>query len=246
MTATRGVEYDRRRRQAQPRGFATALLLYCTLFASGCAARSAPASTDVPFSSTRAAEPSVTATVLPPLATTAARPSPTTAEVARTSSPTAHSPIANRPMARVGPPRVNAHLVYDDARREVVLFGGYSTEGGGTGRLGDTWTWDGRAWTERQPTRSPSARQNAHLVYDEAREQVVLFGGATPGGVRGDMWTWNGEDWRRRRAGRGCGTARLGRPSGSRPTISIRPTPVRAGTRRVLEPILIPYGGIAN
>ena len=44
------------------------------------------------------------------------------------------------------------------------------------------------------------------MVYDEAREQVVLFGGTTPGGVRGDMWTWNGEDWRRRAA---PGTPRL-------------------------------------
>jgi hypothetical protein len=33
-------------------------------------------------------------------------------------------------------------MVYDAARQETVMFGGY-----GPGLKGDTWTWDGSTWT---------------------------------------------------------------------------------------------------
>lgn len=47
-----------------------------------------------------------------------------------------------------GPGARSAHtLVYDSARRRVVLFGG----GDQQGRFGDTWEWDGERWDFRGP-----------------------------------------------------------------------------------------------
>jgi hypothetical protein len=72
---------------------------------------------------------------------------------------------------------------------EVVLFGG---DGDG-GPVGDTWSWDGAAWTQRSGT-GPSARQGAAMA---ARgSEVVLFGGRdTSFDDLADTWTWDGTKW---------------------------------------------------
>jgi len=100
----------------------------------------------------------------------------------------------------VSPPaRQFASMVYDAARRVVVLFGG-QTVSPTTPILNDTWTWDGTSWTQQHPARSPAARIAAAITYDSARERVVLFGG-DPGqgqafsGGDGDTWTWDGANW---------------------------------------------------
>jgi hypothetical protein len=99
------------------------------------------------------------------------------------------------------PTRLVASMAYDAATGDVVLFGGDSptTE---TGRLDDTWTWNGTNWTEQAPATHPSARFGAAMTYDAATGNVVLFGGAGPAGkapgtdcVFGDTWTWNGTTW---------------------------------------------------
>jgi hypothetical protein len=56
-----------------------------------------------------------------------------------------------------------------------VLFGG-----------GDTWTWNGTAWTKHKPAHSPGCCPA--MAYDAATGTVVLFGG-------GDTWSWDGTDW---------------------------------------------------
>ena len=44
---------------------------------------------------------------------------------------------------------------------------------------------------------SPGPRYGHEMVYDEAREVVVLFGGFGPDGVpKGDTWLWDGQSWR--------------------------------------------------
>jgi hypothetical protein len=66
--------------------------------------------------------------------------------------------------------------------------------------LADTWEWDGGDWTQAQDT-GPSARSGHALAYghatayDQARGQIVLFGGntAAPGAttsadLRSDTW----------------------------------------------------------
>jgi len=96
-----------------------------------------------------------------------------------------------------GPPaRENASMVFDAGHGVMVLFGG-STR---TGVLGDTWTWDGDAWTEQHPATSPAPREAAAMAYDEAHHQVVLFGGVGASGQasaspESETWTWDGSTW---------------------------------------------------
>jgi hypothetical protein len=83
-------------------------------------------------------------------------------------------------------------MAYDAARGEVVLFGGRD----GTQFLGDTWTWNGTAWTEEHPDTSPSPRVGMGMAYDAARSLVVLFGGCCDDqGELNDTWTWDGTTW---------------------------------------------------
>lgn len=49
-------------------------------------------------------------------------------------------------------------------------------------------------WTEVFPQTNPPPRNDHFLVYDAARGQVVLFGGAEHPDSN-DTWVWNGTDW---------------------------------------------------
>jgi len=89
-------------------------------------------------------------------------------------------------------------MAYDAAAGTVVLFGGL---GAGNQPLADTWEWNGttKAWTQRFPASSPSARRGM-LAYDAARKNIVFFGGDNGAGdccdtYYGDTWTWNGVTW---------------------------------------------------
>jgi len=88
--------------------------------------------------------------------------------------------------------RAEACMVYDNARRRLVLFGGYSVVAGKRTRFGDTWEWDGRIWLQVS-TSGPSPRNGATMTYDPIRRRVLLFGGNGPSG---ETWTWDGKSWR--------------------------------------------------
>ena len=75
---------------------------------------------------------------------------------------------APRPPARAG-----HALAYDGARGRVVLFGGNVS----IGYLGDTWEWNGTAWTNVTPATGSPARSGHALAYDGSRGRMVLFGG---------------------------------------------------------------------
>src|SRR5207249_4266269 len=62
-------------------------------------------------------------------------------------------------------------MACDGARGRVVLFGGR-----GPLVLGDTWEWDGSAWTLRSSS-GPEPRLGHAMAYDADRGRVVLFGG---------------------------------------------------------------------
>ena len=49
---------------------------------------------------------------------------------------------------------MGAVMVYDDARRHVVLFGGRGAPGGAADYPNDLWAWDGQRWRELLPTDS--------------------------------------------------------------------------------------------
>jgi hypothetical protein len=87
------------------------------------------------------------------------------------------------------PGRHNADMVYDGARHEVILFGGYD------GRyLNDTWAWNGTTWNQLRPATSPPPRDTHSLVYDPASQTAILFGGFN-GARLGDTWSWDGTTW---------------------------------------------------
>ncbi|MGC4121273.1 MAG: kelch repeat-containing protein [Myxococcales bacterium] len=82
---------------------------------------------------------------------------------------------------------------FDSARRKTVVFGG---EG-----WGDTWTWDGAAWSKSSPLDlakdgNPSTRARHAMAYDAERDRVVLFGGTDHNGQPlDDTWEWDGVEW---------------------------------------------------
>lgn len=92
--------------------------------------------------------------------------------------------------------RNNHAIVYDAARGQVLLFGGYDTDLGV--ELDDTWSFDGTNWTQLSPAAHPSIRGGALMAYDAERERVVLFGGWVGNGHLGDTWEWDGTNWEQR------------------------------------------------
>lgn len=93
-------------------------------------------------------------------------------------------------------PRGGHRMVYDAARGEVVLFGGGASFGAAS--FNQTWVWNGTTWTQRTPAAAPTARFEPGMVYDAARQEVVLFGGASPAGLAADTWVWQGTTWTQR------------------------------------------------
>lgn len=102
---------------------------------------------------------------------------------------------ANHPVGR------DKHvMVYDAQLDMLVLFGGKVNTGGHGGDQNDTWLYDltTHTWTQHLTTDQPSPRANQAMVYDSARQVVVLFGGFGPLNdtvVLGDTWEWAGGDW---------------------------------------------------
>src|SRR5262245_40074365 len=67
-------------------------------------------------------------------------------------------------------------MVYDEARRQLLLFGGWGPEGAQpAGDRNSLWQWDGQRWSQLSSS-GPSARHDPALTYDVARQRVVLFG----------------------------------------------------------------------
>ena len=86
-------------------------------------------------------------------------------------------------------------MAYDPATGDTVLFGGAEITSGPAIMLSDTWTWDGATWTEQFPSASPPALYGASLAYDDATNDLVLFGGLSDTGDMSETWTWNGITW---------------------------------------------------
>jgi hypothetical protein len=104
-------------------------------------------------------------------------------------------------------PRSNAAMVFDAATGQTVLYGGYN----GTSYDSDTWTWDGKNWTERcvacgpGPVQQPTNEQ-APMGYDPVRHEVVMWvpyvypykypNGVTGVGIVQQTWVWSGLGWK--------------------------------------------------
>jgi hypothetical protein len=82
-------------------------------------------------------------------------------------------------------------MAHDPLRRRTVWFGG----GDNCTDSGETWEWDGNAWT-RVATTGPAARRAGKMVYDSARDVVLLFGGVGCFPTHyADLWAWDGTTW---------------------------------------------------
>lgn len=90
--------------------------------------------------------------------------------------------------------RLRHGMAYDSVRRVHVMFGGTGAEQVNPNTVryyahADTWEFDGsaRSWTLRSATNPPA--QDASLVFDAARNRVLLYSGdtGTP-----QTWLWNG------------------------------------------------------
>jgi hypothetical protein len=91
------------------------------------------------------------------------------------------------------PPPRSSFAMASDRNKDIVLFGGY--DGDLYNLLGDTWTWNGTTWTERQSSSAPSPRFGHGMAYDAARRQTLLFGGTNANRYFDDTWTWDGTAW---------------------------------------------------
>ena len=84
-------------------------------------------------------------------------------------------------------PRAGASMAFDPELGQVVLFGG-------TGATGDTWIWDGTAWSEVPAPTPPPGRANAAMTGPDSGS-VLRFGG-WDGQVRtADTWRLRGGLW---------------------------------------------------
>lgn len=100
------------------------------------------------------------------------------------------------------PVREEAGTAYDEANRLTVLFGGSVPTWkescacyDGYTPLGDTWVWDGAAWSQ-VTTPGPTPRRGPAMAYDASSRQVLLFGGYGPADPqRPDDWSYLGDTW---------------------------------------------------
>jgi hypothetical protein len=80
----------------------------------------------------------------------------------------------------IGPsPRAYPGMCFDEARRQVVLFGG--------GDRSDTWVWDDQAWVQVADT-GPPQWHGYGMTYDAARQRIVTHRDV-------NTWEWDGSSW---------------------------------------------------
>jgi hypothetical protein len=94
--------------------------------------------------------------------------------------------------------RFESRMVWDPAIHRAVLFGGLTSLDAGTKQqyeLADTWEWTGNRWLQVFPAHSPSARASESMVFDSARNRVVIFGGRQAKLNLNDTWSFDGTDW---------------------------------------------------
>ncbi len=89
--------------------------------------------------------------------------------------------------------RTGHALTLDQARQNVVLFGGKNPNGT---LLPETWTWANGAWSLASTPNAPSPRSGHRMCFDTQSQTCLLFGGeSATGAALGDFWSWNGTTW---------------------------------------------------
>lgn len=81
---------------------------------------------------------------------------------------------------------------YDEARNQIVFFGGRPNNPSATTGLAETWIWDGDSFTQRSPATKPPATQFHSMTYDVKRQQAVLV---LQSDIGSRTWVWDGTNW---------------------------------------------------
>jgi hypothetical protein len=85
-----------------------------------------------------------------------------------------------------GPACPVPNAAFDPDRNRLVVLCSDST----------TFEWDGEAWKNMEPRRTPRPRRFSSMVYDRNMKRVVLFGGFDElGEYTGKTWLWDGTNW---------------------------------------------------
>jgi len=90
--------------------------------------------------------------------------------------------------------RPNTRAVWHPERKSVVLYGG-GQAGSTSSTLGDLWEWNGQRWTQLANIAPPGVRSDHQIVYDDARECLVVHGGRRHNDWLTDTWEWNKTGW---------------------------------------------------
>ena len=89
--------------------------------------------------------------------------------------------------------RILGGSAYDEKRDVVVLYSGFSWAEGTCAH--ETWEWDSTTWTQKD-AESPTACDHLRMVYDSAREEIILFGGGDENqNLVAETWAWDGDAW---------------------------------------------------
>jgi hypothetical protein len=91
-------------------------------------------------------------------------------------------------VATMGPSlRRSTGLAYGNGR--VLLFSGSPGLSAmkDVAITADTWSWDGRLWTQLQDI-GPQPRHSHAISFDTSRQRFTLFGGEVVGEIGGDTW----------------------------------------------------------
>ncbi len=81
------------------------------------------------------------------------------------------------PVSQINPPDREPSVVYHNALKMVLLFGGRTVRAG-AGKNNDLWTWNGLRWLQLPACNpAPAPHDNASIAYDSTNDKVLLFGG---------------------------------------------------------------------
>lgn len=96
-----------------------------------------------------------------------------------------------------GPDKRSLHsMVWDDTRKQIVLFGGHNNLAEFESFDG-TWIYERGGWTERFPFFVPHRRYAHTMAYDSANKRVLMYGGKHGTLEYTDqVYAWNGRDWK--------------------------------------------------
>ncbi len=89
---------------------------------------------------------------------------------------------ANWQLLSTGGPgnRASQAMVTDPVTGDLLLFGGFETQTSSYDPLDELWAWDGSNWSEIEPKDGgpwPFPDRRPAIVYDEARDEFLMFGG---------------------------------------------------------------------